>query len=105
MFLLVLGLLARIFLIFSPAFKFDMDAWVAWANRINQVGFSQFYSDRIWTNYTPGFLYILYFLGALKKRLHFSDEILSLSIKLPSILAEILLAWLVYLIISKRSKK
>ncbi len=82
-----------------------MDAWFAWALRLNQVGFSNFYSDQIWTNYTPGFLYVLYFLGALKNLLHLSDPALYLLIKIPSVLAEVLMGILVYIKLSEKSVK
>ena len=32
-----------------------MEAWFAWAQRLNIYPLWEFYSDRIWTNYTPGY--------------------------------------------------
>lgn len=94
--LILLGLFFRIYFINIPGFKFDMDTWFAWALRLNQVGFSQFYSEQTWTNYTPGFLYILGFLGYVKNLLHIPDSIFYLLIKTPSIIAEMLLAIFIY---------
>ncbi len=92
-------------LVFSilPGFKIDVDAWFAWAQRLNQVGLQNFYSDQIWTNYTPGYLYILYFLGWVKNLFNINDAQFYFILKLPSILAEIILGLFIYKIISKKS--
>lgn len=94
--LILIGFLIRLSLITLPGFKFDMDAWFAWAIRLNQIDFSNFYSPDIWTNYTPGYLYILNFLGFIKDLMHISDNYFYLILKLPAILAEVFLAILVY---------
>ena len=98
---IILSLALRISLLFIPGFKIDMDAWAAWAYRLNQLGFSNFYSDQIWTNYTPGYLYILWFLGLMKNLFNFSNETFYLLLKIPSMLAEITLAIFVYKILKK----
>ena len=67
---LLAGLLIRLFLSPIQGFKFDVDTWFAWADRLNSVGFAHFYSDKIWTGYPPGFLYILAFLGFIKNILY-----------------------------------
>lgn len=101
--LILLGLLVRLPLIFLPGFKFDVDAWFAWAIRLNQVNFSQFYSDQIWTNYTPGFLYILKLLGFIKSLLQINDDNFYLVLKIPSIISEVILGIFLYQQIVKRS--
>lgn len=101
--IILLGLSIRLLASFLPGFKIDMDAWFSWAIRLNQVGFSNFYSDQLWTNYTPGFLYILSLLAGLKNLLQLSDSVFYLIIKYPSILAEILLGLFVYFITFKKS--
>lgn len=80
-----------------------MDTWFAWAERLNQLSLSQFYSDQIWTNYTPGFLYFLAFLGFIKTFFHINANIFYLILKLPSIIAEMALGMFIYQIISKKS--
>lgn len=106
MFLLILfliGLAVRLLLINLPGFQIDVNAWFAWAIRLNQVGFTNFYSDQIWTNYTPGYLYILGILGFIKNLLHMSDSNFVLLLKFPSIGAEIILGLLVYRQVAKKS--
>lgn len=101
--ILMLGFLGRLMLAFLPGFKIDMDAWFAWAVRLNQTGFVNFYSDQIWTNYTPGYLYILGFLGFIKNLFNLNDSIFYLILKLPSVTAEIILGVLIYKQIAKKS--
>lgn len=104
-FILSLGLSIRLFLSITPGFKFDMDAWVSWAIRLNEVGFANFYSDEIWTNYTPGFLYILYSLGKATNLFQLTYSTLYVVIKFVSIFAEILMASFIYMKLSKLSIK
>lgn len=77
-----------------------MDAWFAWAIRLNQVGFVNFYSDQIWTNYTPGYLYVLKLLGFFKIILSIPDNVFYLVLKLPTIAAEIILTLFIYRLIN-----
>lgn len=100
---LFLGLLIRLVLAPIAGFKFDVDTWFAWADRLNSVGFALFYSDQIWTSYPPGFLYILSFLGFIKNVFQIDTSFFYSILKFPSILAEIILAFLIYQIIPKTS--
>lgn len=102
-FLICLGFFIRLKLAQIAGFKIDMDAWLTWAIRLSQTGFAHFYSDKVWTNYTPGFLYILYLLGRLKSLFHLSDPLLYIFIKIPSIVAEISIAIFIYKDLSKKS--
>ncbi len=80
-----------------------MDSWFAWAIRLNQVGFADFYSDQIWTNYTPGYLYILKLLGFFKIIFSIPDNAFYFVLKIPSIAAEIILSILIYRLIYIKS--
>lgn len=99
---LLLGLLIRLTLSPIQGFKFDVDTWFAWAERLNSIGFANFYSDQVWTGYPPGFLYILAILGFIKNIFQIDSTIFYIILKLPSILAEIILALLFYKIIPKK---
>ena len=101
---ILLGFLIRVILIFLPGFKVDVDAWFAWSERLTFLPLSQFYSDQIWTNYTPGYLYVLYFLGILKDLLGINSQLFYLVLKLPSIIAEIILAIFIYKKILRNTK-
>lgn len=95
--LILLGLIIRLVLALISGFKIDMDTWFAWASRLNQIPLNQFYSTEVWTNYTPGYLYILKVLGFLKGLFLISNSSFYLILKLPTILAEVILGILVYL--------
>ncbi len=99
------GFAVRLLLATIPGFKIDVDAWFAWALRLNELGFGGFYSEQTWTNYTPGFLYILYLFGLLKNLFQITDPAFFVILKLPSIIAEVLLGFLIYSIVSKRASR
>src|SRR3990167_7838657 len=63
--ILFAGLAIRLTLAFLPGFYIDTNVWYAWALRLNESTFNNFYSPTVWTNYTPGYLYILSFLAAI----------------------------------------
>ncbi len=93
---LLLALLIRLFLARLPGFHVDTDAWFAWAIRLNQLGFANFYSDLVWTNYTPGYLYILAIQAAIKNIFNFDSETFYYFLKLPTIIAEVVTGIIVY---------
>ncbi len=73
----------------------DMTAWFAWAVRLNEEGFINFYSDAIWTNYSPGYLYILAVLDFIRTTLNFNENYFYFLLKIPAIIADLILAYLV----------
>lgn len=90
----VLGFFLRVALAFLPGFKIDMDAWYAWSVRLAELGPVNFYSDQIWTNYTPGFLYILWILGIIKSLVNIPDAIYLVLLKMPGIVTELAIAFI-----------
>lgn len=91
-----MGWIIRLILADLPGFKIDVDAWFAWAVRINEVGFAQFYSNQIWTNYTPGYLYILGLMGLIRNTFDLNGSTFYFILKLPAILSELILGYLTY---------
>src|SRR5260221_5362249 len=86
--LITLGLIIRLFSALIPGFKTDINAFYLWALRLNDLGLSNFYSKEVFTDYIPGYLYVLYFLGFIQKNLHLSTSESYFLLKLPSIFAE-----------------
>lgn len=105
LFIILLGLAVRLLLISLPGFKIDVDAWFAWAVRLNEVGFANFYSDQLFTIFAPGYLYVLSLLGYIKSFFNISNELFYLVVKIPNITSEIILAILVYKFLQNRSLK
>lgn len=102
---LIFGFIIRLSLTQITGFKFDVDTWFAWAERLNSVGFAHFYSDRIWTSYPPGFLYILSLLGFLKNLLQIESSLFYIILKIPSILAELAIGIFIYRLIPNSWKR
>ncbi len=70
---LLFGLALTLRLIFagsSHGFDNDTACFAAWADRIFQVGPARFYSDTVFTDYPPGYMYLLWPVGALRALLH-----------------------------------
>lgn len=53
----------RLILILLPSFRIDMNDWKAWSARLVEVTPVHFYSPTYFSDYFPGYLYILWFLG------------------------------------------
>lgn len=102
--ILITGLLIRLLLTPIAGFKFDVDTWFAWADRLNSLGFANFYSDKVWTSYPPGFLYVLSFLGFLKNLFHIDASLFYIVLKVPSILSDLILGILIYQLIPNHYK-
>lgn len=85
-------------------FKIDVNDWFAWALRLQQNGFSGFYSPGVCCNYTPGYMYILKLLASLKYYFNISDPAFYYILKLPGIIAQIFTGLLVYWQVLKFNK-
>lgn len=96
-----LGFLIRAIFIFLPGFKIDMDDWFFWSIRLSHFDFPGFYSKNIFTDYSPGYLYILSFLAFLKNLLAIPDDIFYLLLKTPAIISDLLISLIVYIQIKK----
>lgn len=83
--------------------KSDMGCFVGWSQRIYQSGFSQFYREGF-HDYPPGYVYVMWVLGALRDLLNLNetDVGLQILIKMPAIIANIVLGYMVYRFAVKR---
>ncbi len=85
-----------------PGFKIDVGDWFAWSIRLNEVGLTNFYSNKFFSDYTPGYMYILYLLGFLKNLLRIDNNTFYLLLKLPAILAELIISIIIYKEVKKK---
>src|SRR5438067_1324190 len=95
--LFVLGFVIRIVLARSGGFPTDMNSFQAWAGRFAERGPWHFYPgphEKYFVDYAPGYLYILGFLGIVARGLGWVT-IPIWFLKIPSILGDLGLAWLV----------
>lgn len=67
----------------------DVTDFSAWADMLFENGFSGFYASDAFTDYPPGYMYVLYAVGFLKKILGLSGSASALLVKLPPIAADI----------------
>lgn len=93
---LAAALLLRLLLSPFGTYEGDMSSWVGWGNRLQEVGFGRFYEA--WSDYLPGYLYILLLWGKLFNFLWQSSLRVSAEIffKLPAILSDVLTGYLIY---------
>src|ERR1700678_802156 len=91
--LVALWLVKAVALHWLPGFYFDMDVFREWALRVATVGPAHFYgSDYAATiNYPPGAIYVLWPFGALGHALGLSWETMRIAVKLPPLLADLLI--------------
>ena len=79
-------------------FDTDITCFGSWALRVYNHGFADFYSPDVFTDYPPGYIYMLYPIGAILRHLEmdfFSAAGLIL-LKLPSIICDILAGLFIY---------
>ncbi|HET9345453.1 MAG TPA: phospholipid carrier-dependent glycosyltransferase, partial [Candidatus Limnocylindrales bacterium] len=95
--LAVLGLALAVRLIIAYAFpgtglKFDLDSFHAWAANLAQDGLYGVYDRDFFLDYTPGYLYVLYLVGLVGQATGGIGDL----IKLPPIVADVVIGWLVW---------
>jgi dolichyl-phosphate-mannose--protein O-mannosyl transferase len=96
--LFVVGLGIRLVLMRGGGFPFDMSSFGAWAGTLADKGPWNFYpfdnADAFFVDYPPGYLYVLWIVGLVSKVVGGGGPSVAL-IKLPAVLADLVLAWLV----------
>ncbi|OXM17095.1 glycosyltransferase family 39 protein [Paenibacillus herberti] len=93
------GLLLR--LILAPTMQghpVDFPDFSIWADRAYSVGLNGFFSDDVFADYPPGYIYVLWVLGMLKSvlGLAYGSGGAILLVKLPALIADLITAWLLY---------
>lgn len=80
-------------------FQSDTACFAAWANRMYELGPSSFYSPDVFTDYPPGYMYLLYPIGALfsKTNMTWMSSTHLILLRMPSILCDLLCAGLIWL--------
>lgn len=76
---------------FSRGFGNDTACFAAWADRIFRLGPGGFYTPETFTDYPPGYIYILWPLGAIRNLLGIKNYSMGhlVLLKLPSILCDL----------------
>lgn len=93
--LLGAGLALRLLIVVllpGAGFGVDLNAFRFWAANLAEQGPFGFYERGFFIDYTPGYLYVLWLLGWLGQLLGGLGDL----VKVPAILADVVLAWLVH---------
>lgn len=96
----LLAFFLRIILSFFGTLNLDQGTFIAWSNILVSGGFKSFYNS--WSDYLPGYLYFLWFLGKINTFNILPQTVLY---KLPAIISDLLTGFLIYKIISKSKEK
>ncbi len=70
---LTAGFAVRLWATHWPPFPIDMNDWIAWGEHVRSVGPSGFYTDKIFADYAPGYVYVMW-LTAVTKHLFFENS-------------------------------
>ena len=93
---LALGLALRLILAYllpGSGFGVDIGAFRAWAANLAAEGLRGFYERDFFHDYTPGYLYVLWVIGMIGSAIGGVGVFL---IKIPAILADLAIGWLVW---------
>ncbi|MHB8631344.1 MAG: glycosyltransferase 87 family protein, partial [Candidatus Limnocylindria bacterium] len=82
--LIVIGVALRLLVARAPGFPSDVGTFMAWAEKLASSGPGHFYEPGYFSDYPPGFLYVLWLLGRL-----FNGEFLRFAVKAISIPADV----------------
>ncbi|MCI0831662.1 MAG: hypothetical protein J4N72_03345 [Chloroflexi bacterium] len=98
--LLAAGLVLRLGLAFLPGFGVDIGTFQAWSNSLANDGPWNFYNETSFTDYAPGYMYVLWFIGEANQIFGFSQDQYEYILKIPAIIADIASALLIYRILA-----
>lgn len=82
----------------AQGYQNDMNTFIAWGQRMLDLGPGKFYEEGYFADYPPVYLYILYILSAVRGALGFTHDSggENLLFKLPAILSDLVLGYLIY---------
>ena len=90
-----------------PGYATDIACFKGWAAAVYNGGPANFYTSGIFADYPPGYMYVLYVLEFIRSlfSIDSGSALFTMIIKLPSIIAEVVLALIAYKIAAKRQDK
>jgi predicted membrane-bound dolichyl-phosphate-mannose-protein mannosyltransferase/Gpi18-like mannosyltransferase len=100
--LIIIALLLRAFIagVYLPlsGFRVDVGDFTSWAQRLASRGPGGFYAPDYFSDYPPGYLYVLWALGSIGGFVggFFGTDLTGGLVKIPAILADAGVAWLLF---------
>ena len=96
-FRIILGIIYR-------GFGVDISCFMGWSSAVYEHGFGEFYNLEIFTDYPPGYMYVLWVIGWIRDIFNMtSDTAIVLLLKLPSIICDILMGGIIYRIAREKA--
>ncbi len=92
---IVVGVAIRLLVFRGPGFPSDVGTFMAWAQRMAEVGPAAFYAPGYFSDYPPGFLYVLWVVGAV----FHGGEVMRLVVKALSVPADIAIAIVLFRVV------
>lgn len=93
----------RLLLAGLPGFAPDLGLFRLWGETISSGGPEDFYASAGFHNYPPGYMHVLWVFGDLDETFGFSASQWEYLLKLPSILADLGSAYVLYLLLAGRT--
>lgn len=90
---------------FYTGFGTDINCFIGWSNIIFENGLDGFYTSNGFHDYPPGYMYVLWVLGAIRHVLGITDYYSFASIaliKLPAMICDIITGYLIYKIAKEK---
>jgi Gpi18-like mannosyltransferase len=101
--ILAVALIVRLALASLPGFSIDLGTFQAWSQRLAADKPWDFYQPGEFTDYAPGYMYVLWMVGELNRILHFNPDQWQYILKVPAIVADVASTYLVYRMLEKTS--
>ncbi len=96
-------------IIFAAAyigFRSDMDCFMYWSTDVFENGVTNFYKTDVFTDYPPGYIYILYVIGGIMKlfRITSLTSGVAVLLKMPAIICDLVIGYIIYRVAAKYTK-
>ena len=85
-------------------FQTDIDCFRIWADMLFRDGLSAFYTSDAFTDYPPGYMYVLYLLGFLQSILRLEGPSAIILLKFPAMIFDIAAGIFIYKLALKKAK-
>lgn len=100
MILIAVGFILRIIgTVVYKGHSTDMNCFTSWASMAFNGGLSNFYKPNdssVFTDYPPGYMYVLYLLGGAKNLFKLDGNQMSILVRLPAIICDLITTYIIY---------
>jgi Gpi18-like mannosyltransferase len=94
---ILLGLLVRFWAMRWPPFPTDMQSYIAWGERMRDVGPRGFYAEGVFADYAPGYIYVFWLTSVLQHAFDvFSVTWVHFLYRFPPVLCDLATTALIY---------